>query len=97
MWPYTAHSGWTHPDSDKKKRRIQGANQAWEQRGFALDLTQLIYFDERNHAAGYLAGNGWQVTASTITELFATQGLPPFDEDEATRFADRRYVSAVLR
>ncbi|WP_237741456.1 hypothetical protein [Mycobacterium canetti] len=28
-------------------------------RGFDLDLTELIYFDQRNDVADYLAGSGW--------------------------------------
>lgn len=84
-------------EEDEKKMRMKSAAEAWRERGFDLDLTELIYFDQRNDVADYLAGSGWQVTTSTGKELFAAQGLPPFEDDHITRFADRRYISAVLK
>lgn len=84
-------------EEDEKKMRMKSAAEAWRERGFDLDLTELIYFDQRNDVADYLAGSGWQVTTSTGKELFAAQGLPPFADDHITRFADRRYISAVLK
>ncbi|SOJ53611.1 Putative S-adenosyl-L-methionine-dependent methyltransferase [Mycobacterium simulans] len=84
-------------EEQRKKKRMRSAAETWRTRGFDLDLTELIYFDERNDAHSYLVSHGWQVTGSTTKELFAAHGLPPFDDDDTSRFAGRHYISATLQ
>jgi methyltransferase (TIGR00027 family) len=80
---------------DRLRERMQVEGQRWRQYGFELDLSELVYFGERNEAASYLTDHGWQVTASNTRELLALNGLPPLDESDSLAFADMAYVSAT--
>jgi methyltransferase (TIGR00027 family) len=82
-------------DQERMRVRMQGGAEQWREHGFDLDLTELIYFDDRNEAATYLAEHGWQISGTSIRELFDTHGLAPFD-DEMVGFADHRYISGTL-
>jgi methyltransferase (TIGR00027 family) len=82
-------------DQEKVKERMRNASQRWREHGFDLDMTDLVYFGDRNEAAPYLSEHGWQMSGSSIRELFAANGLPPLD-DEDMPFADVRYVSGTL-
>jgi methyltransferase (TIGR00027 family) len=56
----------------------------WKERGFDLDLADLMYHGERNPAAEYLAARGWQVSTQGRAELFAAYGRDmPADEASA--------------
>jgi methyltransferase (TIGR00027 family) len=81
-------------DHDQLIQRMQSAAQRWRDHGFDLDISELVYLGDRNEAESYLADHGWQITGSSINELFAANGLPPFDGD--TPFANLRYISATL-
>jgi methyltransferase (TIGR00027 family) len=81
---------------ERMTERMSKVAEQWRGHGFDLDLTELIYPGERNEAAEYLTGHGWQMTGDTIRDLFAEHDLPPFDEEDMTGFADVRYVSGVL-
>ncbi|MCW2513229.1 MAG: hypothetical protein JWR11_2271 [Mycobacterium sp.] len=80
----------------KMRERMQGIAAHWREHGFDLDLTQLVYFGDRNEAAAYLDHHGWRMSGSTLRELFAAHDLPPFDDEEMAGFADMRYVSGTL-
>jgi len=85
-------------DKDHEERikdRMRTVSQRWSKHGLDLDMTQLIYFGERNEASSYLSEHGWEMAGSTIAELFAANGLAPILEDDMP-FADRRYVSGTL-
>jgi len=85
-------------DKDHEERikdRMRTVSQRWSKHGLDLDMTQLVYFGERNEASSYLSDRGWQMGGSTIAELFAANGLAPILEDDVP-FADRRYVSGTL-
>ena len=82
-------------DQDKLIERMRSAAQRWRDHGFDLDITELVYLGDRNAAEPYLADHGWQVTGKSINELFAANGLPPFDGD--TPFANLRYIDGALR
>ncbi|OBI42933.1 SAM-dependent methyltransferase [Mycobacterium kyorinense] len=82
-------------DEEKMKERMQKASQRWREHGFDLDMTELVYFGDRNEAAPYLSGHGWQINADSVRDLFAANGLPPIDEEDMP-FGDLRYVSATL-
>ncbi|OMC54190.1 SAM-dependent methyltransferase [Mycobacterium sp. IS-836] len=83
-------------DEDKLKERMQRIAERWRAHGFDLDMAGLVYFGERNQAAPYLADRGWALNGITIRELFADNGLPPFEDDD-TRMGDMVYVSGYLK
>jgi methyltransferase (TIGR00027 family) len=76
------------------KEHMRTVSERWRKHGLDLDMTELIYFGDRNEAAPYLSEHGWQITGSSTRELFAANGLPPLDKDFP--FADRLYVSGTL-
>jgi methyltransferase (TIGR00027 family) len=81
-------------DQDELIARMQSAARRWRDHGFDLDIGELVYLGDRNEAESYLAEHGWQITGSSINELFAANGLPPFGA--ATPFANLRYISGTL-
>jgi methyltransferase (TIGR00027 family) len=81
-------------DQDKLIERMRSAAQRWRDHGFDLDISELVYLGDRNTAEHYLADHGWQITGNNINELFAANGLPPFDDD--TPFTKLRYISGAL-
>ncbi|HZC51805.1 MAG TPA: class I SAM-dependent methyltransferase [Mycobacterium sp.] len=83
-------------DEDKLKERMQRIAERWRAHGFDLDMAGLVYFGERNEAAPYLADHGWAMDGISIRELFADNGLPPFEDDD-TRMGDMVYVSGYLK
>jgi methyltransferase (TIGR00027 family) len=82
-------------DHDKAIERMQSAAERWRDHGFHLNFTELVYLGDRNEAGAYLADRGWQLTGSSVNELFAANGLPPFEDDMP--FAKLEYVSGELK
>jgi methyltransferase (TIGR00027 family) len=80
---------------ERIKNRMRTVSQRWSKHGLDLDMTQLVYFGDRNEASPYLSDHGWEMGGSTIRELFAANGLAPILEDDLP-FADRLYVSGTL-
>lgn len=80
---------------ERIKERMRKVSERWGKHGLDLDMTELVYFGDRNEAAVYLSDHGWQMGGSTIREMFAANGLPPIEEDDLP-FADRLYVSGTL-
>ncbi|UMB68651.1 class I SAM-dependent methyltransferase [Mycobacterium paraterrae] len=80
---------------ERIKQRMRTVSQRWSKHGLDLDMTQLVYFGDRNEASPYLSDRGWEMGGSTIRELFARNGLAPIVEDDLP-FADRLYVSGTL-
>src|SRR6201993_2106374 len=74
---------------ERLKEHMRTVSERWRKHGLDLDMTELIYFGDRNEAAPYLADCGWQITGRSQRELFAANGLPPLDDDFP--FADRLY------
>jgi methyltransferase (TIGR00027 family) len=84
-------------DHEKAIERMQAASERWRDHGFALDFAELVYLGDRNEAASYLGGHGWQISRSSVKELFAANGLPPLvDDEEVGNFGELQYVSGVL-
>lgn len=79
---------------EQLKEHMRTTSERWRKHGLDLDMTELIYFGDRNEAAPYLSDHGWQMTGSSIRELFTANGLPPLEDDFP--FADRLYVSGTL-
>jgi methyltransferase (TIGR00027 family) len=90
-------SGPTRDSGHEKriKERMRTVSERWRKHGLDLDMTELVYFGDRNEAAVYLSDHGWQMAGSSIRELFAANGLPPIEQDDLP-FADRLYVSGTL-
>jgi methyltransferase (TIGR00027 family) len=82
-------------DEEKMKERMRTVTERWREHGFDLDMTGLVYLGERNEAVPYLSERGWQLTSSSVAELFAANGLPPFD-DENAGMGDMCYTSGTL-
>lgn len=82
-------------DEERMKERMYSIAERWRQHGFELDMGGLVYLGDRNEPAAYLAANGWQVTGTSIRDLFAVNGFPPIEDDDMG-FADLKYVSATL-
>ena len=82
-------------DQEKMRERMQRISERWRAHGFDLDMTGLVYFGDRNEAAPYLSDHGWQLTTSSVRDLFAANGLPPFEDDDV-RMGDLLYVSGSL-
>jgi methyltransferase (TIGR00027 family) len=84
-------------DVERTRARMQTVAEHWREHGFDLDLTELVYFGERNEAEAYLAEHGWQMSGISIGELFAAHALPPIDDEEmGSSFGDHRYVNGIL-
>jgi methyltransferase (TIGR00027 family) len=86
-------------DHEKAIERMQAASARWRDHGFDLDFAELVYLGDRNEAASYLGDHGWQLSRNSVKELFATNGLPPVDEDneDVGNFGQLQYVSGVLK
>jgi methyltransferase (TIGR00027 family) len=86
-------------DHEKAVQRMQAASAKWRDHGFDLDFAQLVYLGDRNEAAGYLGDHGWELSRSSVGELFAANGLPPIvdDSEDAADFGELQYVSGVLK
>lgn len=82
-------------DLEKMKERMQHISERWGAHGFELDMTGLVYLGDRNEAAHYLSNRGWDLTTSSVRDLFAANGLPPFEGDDA-RMGDLLYTSGTL-
>ncbi len=82
-------------DEDKMKERMQTISERWRAHGFDLDMAGLVYFGERNEAAGYLTDRGWRLDSCSIRELFAANGLAPLEDDDV-RMGDMLYTSGTL-
>jgi len=85
-------------DHEKAIERMRQASERWRDHGFDLDFGELVYLGDRNDASTYLGDHGWQLSSSSVRELFATNGLPPLPEndEDAGNFAELQYVSGVL-
>jgi methyltransferase (TIGR00027 family) len=83
-------------DEEKMKERMQRISERWRAHGFDLDMAGLVYFGDRNEAAPYLTDHGWQLTTSSVRDLFAANGLPPFADDDV-RMGDLLYISGTLK
>jgi methyltransferase (TIGR00027 family) len=80
---------------ERIKNRFRTVSERWRKHGLDLDMTELVYFGDRNEPAIYLSDHGWQMTGESIRDLFAANGLAPIEQDDLP-FADRLYVSGTL-
>ena len=75
--------------------RAQAIGDRWKKHGFDINLADLFYPGERNPVVGYLAGQGWQVTARARPEMFETYGRKFPDGDDLAPMRDSLAVTAT--
>lgn len=80
-------------DDEKTKAGLNQIAQRWREQGFDTDMAKVRYYGERNEAAPYLTGLGWELRGATIAELLSANGLPL--ADDSLRLSDVRYVSGT--
>ncbi|MDT5016040.1 MAG: hypothetical protein QOD39_2200 [Mycobacterium sp.] len=80
--------------SDKRSEQIR---ERLKEYGHDIEMSDLIYHDERSDVIEYLKGQGWDVSAQTMRDAYAANGFV-FPEDGAMGFfAEMSYLSAVKR
>jgi methyltransferase (TIGR00027 family) len=82
-------------DDEKMKERMRTISERWRAHGFELDMAGLVYFGDRNEAAGYLRERGWRLNSASIRELFEANGLDPLEDDDM-RMGEMLYTSGTL-
>ncbi|AEF37302.1 O-methyltransferase [Mycolicibacter sinensis] len=80
---------------EQARRQMREAADRMRSHGLNLDMTELLYFGDRNEAGSYLADHGWQVSSRGVGELFAAHGLPPLQEGDGPGFGGLSYISAI--
>jgi len=68
-----------------------------KQYGHDIEMSELIYHDERNDVVDYLTGHGWDVKAQTMREAYAANGFEFLEEGAMGFFADMSYLAAIKR
>ncbi|MET0901265.1 MAG: class I SAM-dependent methyltransferase [Mycobacterium sp.] len=81
---------------DLDAERAGAASAAFAGQGLDLDMASLVYSGSRHSAMDYLGERGWQVTATSASELFSRNGLAPPQYDEHDPLGEIVYVSATL-
>jgi len=75
--------------------RAQEIAARFKQYGHDIEMSELIYQDERNDVIEYLTARGWSVTAQKVRDAYAANGFE-FPEDGAIGFfADMSYLTAI--
>jgi methyltransferase (TIGR00027 family) len=82
-------------DLEKMQERMRLVSERWRAQGFELDMAGLVYLGDRNEAVPYLSDRGWDLTSSSVHNLFAANGLPAFEGDDV-RMGDLLYTSGTL-
>jgi methyltransferase (TIGR00027 family) len=89
-------TGYVPDMRDRIAKRGKEISERWQRLGLNLNWSELVYDGERNDAAEYLTGQGWQTTVHTTPELYTANGFEFPDAPSAVAFGDIRYVSAEL-
>jgi methyltransferase (TIGR00027 family) len=89
-------TGYVPDMRDRIAKRGKEISERWRRLGLNLNWSELVYDGERNDAAEYLTGQGWQTTVHTTPELYSANGFEFPDAPSMVAFGDIRYVSAEL-
>jgi methyltransferase (TIGR00027 family) len=89
-------TGYVPDMRDRIAKRGKEISERWRRLGLNLNWSELVYDGERNDAAEYLTGQGWQTTVHTAPELYSANGFEFPDAPSMVAFGDIRYVSAEL-
>jgi methyltransferase (TIGR00027 family) len=85
-----------HPDgTSAMSERQKEMAQRFRERGFELDLSELMYHEERTPAKEYLAKLGWAVSTETRTEVFAKYGRQMPSDDSTAPMRNSVAVTAI--
>jgi len=85
-----------HPDAGASiGERTRALREQWAGHGFDVDIADLFYAGDRTPAADYLRAHGWQVSARTRPEVFATYGRRFEIPDELAALRDSLALTAV--
>jgi methyltransferase (TIGR00027 family) len=79
--------------SDSRSRRV---SDGFRRFGLDTDLSELVFEGKRSSVIEFLAARGWEVSAQSLQEIYAANGLELPGDDMFAAFADARCVSAVL-
>jgi methyltransferase (TIGR00027 family) len=87
-----------HPDGGAAlSERAKTMGTPWRDHGFDVDLTQLFYSGERNPVVDYLSSHGWQVSARSRAEVFASYGRDFPDAEELAPLSNSLAVIATRK
>ena len=77
--------------------RMRQATERWRDHGFDVEMTDLWYGGDRNDVVDYLGSHGWNVSAISVADLFAAQGLSvqTDNDEEAAMSVGLGYVTAT--
>jgi methyltransferase (TIGR00027 family) len=86
-------------DQDHFRQRILMLIQRWQNHGFNVDMTDMVYLDDHNDVAQSLATHEWETVSASASELFVANGLDPVNENDDDRapFAIPVYITATLQ
>ena len=76
--------------------RVQRISERMRQLGSDIEMTDLIYRDERSHVVEYLAERGWNASAMSTRDGYALNGFEFPDDEISKMFGDLNYVGATL-
>jgi methyltransferase (TIGR00027 family) len=62
------------------RQRIQSMPGPLSEHGYDQDVSELMYFGDRNEAGAYLNANGWEAVGRSTNELLSRYGLAPLRE-----------------
>jgi methyltransferase (TIGR00027 family) len=85
-----------HPDGPAalaERQKLMAGH--WKERGLDLDLSTLMYHDERTPATDYLAAHGWRLSTQTRTEVFAAYGREIADDEATTALRNSIAITAI--
>jgi O-methyltransferase involved in polyketide biosynthesis len=77
--------------------RMRQVTERWRDHGFDVEMTDLWYGGDRNDVVDYLGSHGWNVSAISVSDLFAAQGLSAQtdNDEEDAMFSGLGYVTAT--
>jgi methyltransferase (TIGR00027 family) len=81
-------------DFDADRAREMSASM--RERGVDIDMPSLVYTGQRNHVVDYLRGKSWDVTDTTRTDLFLSNGRPLPAPENDDPLGEIIYVSGTL-
>jgi methyltransferase (TIGR00027 family) len=81
-------------DFDADRAREMSASM--REQGVDIDMPSLVYTGQRNHVVDYLRGKSWDVTDTTRTDLFLSNGRPLPAQENDDPLGEIIYVSGTL-
>ena len=81
-------------DFDADRAREMSASM--RERGVDIDMPSLVYTGQRNHVVDYLRGKSWDITDTTRTDLFLSNGRPLPAPENDDPLGEIIYVSGTL-